>query len=77
MSPAEARVHPAVLASLQRGIDRANAHVSRAESIRKFEVLPGDFTEENGMLTPSMKVRREVVLKNFADVVDRIYAAKK
>lgn len=77
MSTAEARVHPAVLASLQRGIDRANAHVSRAESIRKFEVLPGDFTEENGMLTPSMKVRREVVLKNFADVVDRIYAAKK
>jgi long-chain acyl-CoA synthetase len=75
MSPAEARTHEAVLASIQRGIERANQAVSRAESIRKFAVLPEDFTEVNGYLTPSLKVKRSLVLKDFAAAVDDLYAS--
>ena len=64
----------AVLAAIERAVTRANEAVSRAESIRKFAVLPTDFTELNGYLTPSMKVKRDRVLTDFADEVERLYA---
>ncbi|MDR3107169.1 MAG: AMP-binding protein, partial [Bifidobacteriaceae bacterium] len=70
----EARSHPAILASLDRAVARANQAVSRAESIRKFAILPGDFTEVNGYLTPSLKVKRSLVLKDFADDIERLYS---
>ena len=70
----EARTHPVVLEALQEAVDRANEAVSKAESIRKFTVLPGDFTEANGYLTPSLKLKRNVVLKDYADEVDALYA---
>lgn len=74
--PAEAAMrHAEVHAGLQRAVDYANKAVSRAESIRKFEVLPGDFTQEGGQLTPSLKLRRPVVLAEFAEDIDRLYAA--
>ncbi len=65
--------HPDVLAALDRAATRANAAVSRAESIRKVRVLDGDFTEANGYLTPSLKVKRALVLKDFAADVDELY----
>ncbi|MBW3069339.1 long-chain fatty acid--CoA ligase [Actinomyces sp. 594] len=65
--------HPQVLASLNRAVQRANAHVSRAESIREIRVLTADFTEANGLLTPSLKVRRSAALKRFAAEIDAIY----
>ena len=71
---AQARTNPVVLAALQEAVDRANQAVSKAESIRKFTVLEGDFTELNGYLTPSLKLRRSVVMKDFAGDVERIYA---
>ncbi len=64
---------PDVLAALDAAVQRANRAVSRAESIRKFSVLTTDFTVENGYLTPSLKVRRAVVLKDFAAEIDAIY----
>lgn len=70
----QARTHPKVLEALQAAVDRANQAVSRAESIRKFAVLPGDFTESNGYLTPSLKLKRAVVMKDFAEDVDKLYA---
>ena len=63
-----------VLAELQKAVDDANTAVSKAESIRKFAVLPGDFTEENGYLTPSLKLKRNVVMKDFHDDVEALYA---
>jgi long-chain acyl-CoA synthetase len=60
-------------AILQRAVDEANKLVSRPESIRRFAVLPTDLTEESGHLTPSMKLRREAVLRDFAEVVERLY----
>jgi long-chain acyl-CoA synthetase len=64
---------PELRADLQATIDEANREVSRAESIRKFRILPADFTETTGELTPSMKVRRDVVYKAYADEIAAIY----
>jgi long-chain acyl-CoA synthetase len=76
LPPMDARAagkHPEVLAALDRAAARANEAVSRAESIRKVRVLDGDFTEANGYLTPSLKVKRALVLKDFAADVDELY----
>ncbi len=61
-------------AEVQRAVDDANKTVSRAETIRKFRILPVDFTEAGGQLTPSLKVKRAVVAKDFASDIDAIYA---
>ncbi|AWL39050.1 MULTISPECIES: long-chain fatty acid--CoA ligase [unclassified Streptomyces] len=60
-------------AALQRAVDEANRLVSRAESIRTFTVLPGDFTEEGGHLTPSLKLKRDAITRDFADRIDELY----
>ena len=73
LTPQSALTDPFVRERLQLAIDRANAGVSRAESVREFVIVPGDFTEENGMLTPSMKVKRQVVAKSLAAQIDDIY----
>ena len=65
---------PDLLAELQRAVDDANLAVSRAESIRKFTVLPVDFTTDNGYITPSLKVKRSLVAKDFAAEIDALYA---
>jgi long-chain acyl-CoA synthetase len=65
---------PELIADLQTAVDDANKAVSRAESIRKFHVLATDFTEQDGYLTPSLKVRRNVVTKDFADQIEALYS---
>jgi long-chain acyl-CoA synthetase len=75
LTVAQARTNDAVLAELQKAVDDANTAVSKAESIRKFAVLPNDFTEENGYLTPSLKLKRNVVMKDFHDDVEELYSA--
>jgi len=67
--------HPALLAEVQAAIDEANQSVSRAESIRKFAVLPHDLTVESGELTPTLKVRRSVVEKAYGPVIDELYGS--
>ncbi|WP_446053823.1 hypothetical protein [Actinobaculum massiliense] len=69
-SVAEAARDPQVIAALDRAVKRANQSVSRAESIRKFVVLPTDFTVQNGYLTASLKVKRQRVLRDFAEIID-------
>ncbi len=69
-----AAVHPRVRAALDRAVERTNKAVSRAESIRKYSVLTTDFTVDNDYLTPSMKVRRDRVLKDFTAEIEGIYA---
>jgi len=59
---------------LQRAVDEANKLVSRPESIRRFAVLPADLTEEAGHLTPSMKLKRNVIAEEFADLIEELYA---
>ncbi|WP_314172707.1 AMP-dependent synthetase/ligase [Streptomyces winkii] len=62
-----------LLAELQRAVDGGNALVSRAESVRKFRVLSTQFTEESGHITPSLKLKRGVVAKDFADEIEALY----
>ncbi len=74
--PADADVtdDPELIAEIQVAVDDANQAVSRAESIRRFRILHSDFTEGNGYLTPSLKVRRNLVTKDYAADIDAIYA---
>jgi long-chain acyl-CoA synthetase len=64
---------PELLAEVQKAVDDANSQVSQAESIRKFEILSEDWTEENGYLTPSFKVKRNAVLRDFHDTVEALF----
>lgn len=64
---------PALLAEVQKAVDDANTQVSKAESIRKFLILDEDWTEENGYLTPSFKVKRNRVLADMAAEVESLY----
>ncbi len=68
------RDDPDVLAELDAAVTAANTSVSHAESIRRFRVLGSDFTEDNGMLTPSLKLKRTVVMKHYADEVEALYS---
>jgi long-chain acyl-CoA synthetase len=76
---ADAPIHevlgsPELRAEIQPAIDHANTSVSRAESIREFVILQRDFTIEDGELTPTLKVRRALIMETYAAEIDRIYA---
>jgi long-chain acyl-CoA synthetase len=71
---AKLRDDPEIVADIQVAVDEANLAVSRAESVRRFRILPVDFTEQSGHLTPSLKVRRNVVMKDFADEIEALYS---
>ncbi|MCT6836731.1 MAG: long-chain fatty acid--CoA ligase, partial [Bifidobacteriales bacterium] len=78
MSTQEAAENAVVKAEVQKYVDKANEGVSRAESVRKFIILPEEFTQENGLMTPSMKVIRPKVIKRYADLLNtRMYVSKK
>ncbi|WSV44062.1 AMP-dependent synthetase/ligase [Streptomyces sp. NBC_01077] len=64
-----------LLGALQRAVDDANRLVSRAESIRAFRVLTAEFSENSGHLTPSLKLKRRAVLRDFAREVDEMYGS--
>ena len=64
-----------VKAHIQSLVDKANKSVSRAEAIKAFRIVPTDFTETSGHLTPSMKIKRAVVFKDYEQVIDEIYSA--
>jgi len=64
-----------VRAELQKAVDDVNSHVGPVEQIKRFEILDHDLSQETGELTPTLKVKRNVVHEKFADVVDRVYAA--
>ena len=65
---------PDLRQEIQAAIDDANRAVSRAEAVKVFRILPRDFTEETGELTPSMKLKRAVVEKEYADEIAAIYS---
>jgi len=74
MSLADAAKNDVVIAEVQRAVDNANKNVSRAESIRKFHILDTDLTEASGHLTPKLSIKRNVILKDFAGVIDGMYS---
>ncbi|MCF6508346.1 long-chain fatty acid--CoA ligase [Blastococcus sp. MG754426] len=74
LTAAQLREDPDVLAELGAAVEDANKAVSQAEAIKKFTVLATDFTEDNGMLTPSLKLKRNVVMKEFGSDVEALYS---
>ena len=74
---AEAAAHQNVIAAVQGAVNRANSSVSSAEAIKQFRIVDSDFTETSGHLTPSLKVKRAQVMKDFDAVVEEIYLSKK
>ncbi|MFE7545474.1 AMP-dependent synthetase/ligase [Streptomyces platensis] len=75
VTPAQLSDNPELLAAVQRAVDDGNAAVSKAESVRKFRILPTQFTEESGHVTPSLKLKRNVVAKDFAEDIEALYRA--
>jgi long-chain acyl-CoA synthetase len=74
MTVAQAREDADVVAAIDAAVADANASVSRAEAIKKYRILDGDFTEASGHLTPSLKVKRNIVMKDFAAEIDALYS---
>jgi long-chain acyl-CoA synthetase len=74
LTPGQLREDPDLIAELDAAVADANKAVSHAEAIKKFRVLGDDFTEENGTLTPSLKLKRGVVMKEYADEVEALYS---
>jgi long-chain acyl-CoA synthetase len=74
MTLAEAAVNPHVIAEVQRAIDAANALVSRAESIRKFQLLPIELTEASGHLTPKLSIKRALIVEEFTPAIEALYS---
>ena len=78
MSLEDAARNAAVRAEVQQWVDRANEGVSRAESVRKFIILPEEFTQENGLMTASMKVIRPKVIKRYSTLLNtQMYTKRK
>ncbi|MFA4840599.1 MAG: long-chain fatty acid--CoA ligase [Agrococcus sp.] len=75
MTLEQAAAHPAVIEEVRTAIQRANTLVSRAESVRKFAILPVEFVEANGHLTPKMSIKRHNILNDFKAQIDDIYAS--
>jgi long-chain acyl-CoA synthetase len=74
LDPAALAKHAAFVAHVQAGVDRVNAELAKYESIKKFTLLPVDFTPETGELTPTQKVKRKVVGDKYAAEIEAMYA---
>ncbi|ROR66653.1 long-chain acyl-CoA synthetase [Agrococcus jenensis] len=75
MSLEQAAAHPAVVEEVRSAIQKANTLVSRAESVRKFAILPVEFIEANGHLTPKMSIKRQNIMDDFKAQIDDMYAS--
>jgi long-chain acyl-CoA synthetase len=72
--PEALATHPLVEQEIARAVERLNAGRAPAERIRQWRVLPRDLTVAGGELTPTLKVKRSVVIERFADVIEEMYA---
>jgi long-chain acyl-CoA synthetase len=73
-SVAGAAEQQAVIAEVQRAIDEGNAHLARVEQVRQWAIVPGDWTAESEELTPTMKLKRNVIHTKYSDVIDGLYS---
>jgi long-chain acyl-CoA synthetase len=72
-SLAELATRPEVLAEIERGVAAANSHLAKVEQVRRFRVLPNEWTADSGELTPSLKRRRRVIIDRYAGQIDDLY----
>jgi long-chain acyl-CoA synthetase len=71
--PADLATSPQVLAEVEKAVAEANSHLARAEQVRRYSVLPGEWTSDTGELTPTLKKRRRVITARYADEIDLLY----
>jgi long-chain acyl-CoA synthetase len=71
---AEAATHPQVLAEIERAVAEANSHLARVEQVRRWKVLPQEWTSQGGELTPTMKKRRRVITQRYAAEIEALYS---
>jgi long-chain acyl-CoA synthetase len=72
-SVAEAAERPEVVAEVQRAIDAGNEHLARVEQVKRWAIVPSEWTAESEELTPSLKLKRSVIHTKYADVIDGLY----
>jgi long-chain acyl-CoA synthetase len=65
--------NPAIVERVRQTVDRVNGTLASYARLKRFAVLPGDFTQEGGELTPTLKVKRKVVSTNYADLIESLY----
>jgi long-chain acyl-CoA synthetase len=73
-SLADLAAHPDVLAEVGRGVEAANSHLARPERVRRFTLLPAEWTAQSGELTPSLKRRRRVIIDRYAKEIEELYS---
>ncbi|HMY15376.1 MAG TPA: long-chain fatty acid--CoA ligase, partial [Polyangium sp.] len=76
-SIAALRENPAVVAAVQKGVDEANKTLARVETVKKFHITERAFTIDDGELTPTLKIKRRVINKNFATDIEKMYEGTK
>jgi long-chain acyl-CoA synthetase len=72
--PAALSEEPQMIELVQSALDEANKKYAQVEQVKRFAILDHDLSQETGELTPTMKVKRNVVYENYADVFDSLYA---
>ena len=70
----ELHTHPQCLAAIQAGVDQVNSHFAKVEHVRKFTVLPQNFSVEGGELTPTLKLKRRIIHKKYEPEIEAMYA---
>jgi long-chain acyl-CoA synthetase len=75
-SVAEVAEHPEVIAEVQRAVDEGNEHLARVEQVKRWRIVPSEWTAESEELTPSMKLKRSVIHAKYADAIDSLYGAE-
>ena len=75
MTVADLNEDPALRAEIQTAVDEANKAVSQAEAIKRFAILDEDLTEAGGQLTPTLKVRRSIVVEQYAAQIESLYGS--
>ena len=73
LDPEQLHRSDAMRAEIQNVIDEINSHYARVEQIKRFEILPHELSQQAGELTPTMKIKRNVVQDKYADTLDAIY----
>ncbi len=74
-SVAAAADHPSVIAEVQRAIDAGNEHLARVEQVKQWRIVPAEWTAESEELTPSLKLKRNVIHSKYAEVIDELYTS--
>ena len=73
-SPEDIIKHPEIIAAVEKEVESAMEKFPRYEQVRKIALLPGEFTIDGGELTPTLKVKRNVVLERYSSVIENLYA---